>query len=220
MSQTPEHPKIYHILHVDRLPSVVADGCLWSDAEMVARGSSGTGIGMSKIKQRRLRELLVFKRPPLFVGECVPFYFCPRSVMLYVISRRNHLELAYTGGQEHIVHLEADLQRTTQWAEQKGLRWAFTSSNAGARYSEFHTNLDELDRLDWSAINAGKWGGPGVPDSLMEKKQAELLIESRFPWNLVDRIGVISGSVGGIALNAMGTVTHRPHVEVHREWYY
>lgn len=25
----PAQPKIYHIVHVDRLPSIVADGCLW-----------------------------------------------------------------------------------------------------------------------------------------------------------------------------------------------
>ena len=28
----PTRPKIYHILHVDRLASVLDDGVLWSDA--------------------------------------------------------------------------------------------------------------------------------------------------------------------------------------------
>ena len=31
----PMQPKIYHIMHVDRLPSIVADGYLWCDAEIV-----------------------------------------------------------------------------------------------------------------------------------------------------------------------------------------
>ena len=38
MPPPPAQPKIYHILHVDRLASIVADGCLWSDAEVVLRG--------------------------------------------------------------------------------------------------------------------------------------------------------------------------------------
>ena len=48
-------PKVYHILHVDRLASVIADGVLWSDAEMMNRQNRNTGttIGMNKIKQRR-----------------------------------------------------------------------------------------------------------------------------------------------------------------------
>jgi hypothetical protein len=29
----PRHPKVYHIVHIDRLPSIVSDGCLWCDAE-------------------------------------------------------------------------------------------------------------------------------------------------------------------------------------------
>jgi hypothetical protein len=53
----PTHPKIYHIVHVDRLPSIVADECLWCDAEVSRRQSGGTAVGMSRIKNRRLHEL-------------------------------------------------------------------------------------------------------------------------------------------------------------------
>ncbi len=93
----PSHPKIYHIAHVDRLPSIVADGFLWCDAEVIRREPAGTTIGMSSIKQRRLT-LPLSSYPDLHVGDCVPFYFCPRSVMLYLIHRGNHPELDYRGG--------------------------------------------------------------------------------------------------------------------------
>ena len=33
----PPRPKIYHIVHVDRLESIIADGYLWSDAEVRKR---------------------------------------------------------------------------------------------------------------------------------------------------------------------------------------
>ena len=55
--------------------------------------------------------------------------------MLYLIYRRNE-ELTYKGGQEPIVHLEADLHATIAWAQQNARRWAFTLSNAGAYYFE------------------------------------------------------------------------------------
>ena len=100
----PAQPKIYHIVHIDNLASIVADGCLWSDAVMIQR-QGGTVIGMGGIKQRRLG-LPVSCHDGLNVGDCVPFYFCPRSIMLYVIHCANHPELAYRGGQQPIVHLE------------------------------------------------------------------------------------------------------------------
>src|SRR5215467_10201924 len=94
----PMQPKIYHIVHVDRLPSIIADGCLWCDAEIVRRSPPSTTIGMSSIKQRRLT-LSLTSHPDLHVGDCVPFYFCPRSIMLYVIRQANHPELLYRNGQ-------------------------------------------------------------------------------------------------------------------------
>jgi len=109
-------PRIYHIVHGDRLASIIADGVLWCDAEMQRNLRPGTSIGMSTIKERRLRKRLN-SCPGLRVGDCVPFYFCPRSVMLYVIYKKNHQELPCRGGQEPIVHLEAEVQEVVDWAE-------------------------------------------------------------------------------------------------------
>ena len=106
----PTRPKIYHIVHTDRLSSITADEYLWSDSEMENRSgsSTGTSIGISEIKRSRRVKVLP-SYPDLHVGDCVPFYFCPRSVMLYMLYRRNDPSLTYRDGQNHIVHLEADL---------------------------------------------------------------------------------------------------------------
>lgn len=77
---------------------------LLCDAKIIAQNAIGTTIGMNTIKQRRLTELTLSSYPDLFVGQCVPFYFCPRSIMLYVIHRADSEELAYKGGQEPIIH--------------------------------------------------------------------------------------------------------------------
>lgn len=108
MSTPPAQPKIYHITHLDNLAAMAAEGRLVSDALMIQRGGPQAPIGMSRIKQRRLT-LPVSCHPGDFVGDYVPFYFCPRSVMLYVLHRGNDPDLAYRGGQSPIVHLEADL---------------------------------------------------------------------------------------------------------------
>ena len=100
----PAQPKIYHIAHVDRLASIVANSSLLCDAEIQRRAPSGTTIGMSDIKRRRLVELVMSSHPGLHVGDCVPFYFCPRSVMLYLIHQGNHPELDYRGDQGPVIH--------------------------------------------------------------------------------------------------------------------
>ena len=182
-SPVPPNPKIYHIVHVDRLRSIIAEDGLLCDADIAHRPSSGTVIGMHGIKRRRLVRSLN-SHPGLCVGGCVPFYFCPRSIMLYLIHMANHPELEYRGGQKPIVHLEADLRRSVAWAEDHGLRWAFTLSNAGSRYCQDRSDLADLGQIDWSAVAARHWQG------CKEAKQAEFLIEQRFPWKLITRIGV------------------------------
>lgn len=210
----PAEPKIYHIVHVDRLPSIIADGWLWCDAEIIRRAPAGTTIGMNGIKQRRLNELTLASHPDLHVGDCVPFYFCPRSIMLFLIHRANHPELTYRGGQGPIVHLEADLGRTVGWAKDQAWRWAFTLSNAGAYYFEDRCDLADLHEIDWDAVEARDWR------QCQHGKQAEFLVERQFPWKLVSRIGVLSRQAYGPVAAALRTAAHKPPIEIKPDWYY
>lgn len=215
----PTHPKIYHILHVDRVGSVASDDHLFADSIVLQRRPPGTTIGMSSIKTRRLG-LPLTSHNGLRVGDCVPFYFCSRSVMLFLLHRANHEELEYRGGQDPIIHLEADLMETVRWAEANQKRWAFTLSNAGANYFEDRCDLNQLGEVNWDAVVAQKWSGSGVSRSLKEGKQAEFLVEESFPWTLVERIGVNSQSVAQQVSDAMIGHRHRPPVEIKRSWYY
>lgn len=215
MSPPPQEPKVYHITHVDNLASIFADGRLCCDRVMIERGGPAAMVGISGIKARRL-ELPVDCHHGLRVGDCVPFYFCPRSVMLYVISCRNHPELAYRDGQDEIVHLELDLHDVVTWAGSQERRWAFSLSNAGARYTEFRGHLAQLSEIDWNAVSASDWRSATVKES----KQAEFLVEEEVPWTLVSQVGVISAGMKARAEAAIATAAHRPPVALRRDWYY
>jgi len=124
--------------------------------------------------------------------------------------------LAYQGGQRPILHLEADLQATVDWANRGGRRWAFSRGNAGAYYTSFFNDLDELAVLDWDAIPQIDWRDPDVK----EAKQSEFLVETNFPWELIQRIGALDAQIARSVSNAITSAGHQPRVEVVREWYY
>ena len=208
--------KIYHIVHIDKLSSIISNGCLFSDAIMNEREiQKGTTIGISTIKARRLNKKLE-SYPDLTVGGCVPFYFCPRSVMLYVIYKGNHPDLNYKGGQQKILHLELNLEKVLNWAKQNGKRCVFTTSNAGSEYFEDFNDFNLIyNEINWNAINADLW------QSVKEEKQAEFLIESKLDWSLVDVIGtqntITYKEVSAILDRAD---KHRPELKVMPGWYY
>ena len=136
--------------------------------------------------------------------------------MLYLIHRANHPELSYRGGQGPIVHLEADLHATVAWAESDGRRWAFTLSNAGAHYTEFRNDLDDLDEVDWAAVANNDFRSPEVK----EGKQAEFLVQETCDWNLIRRIGVRSEPTRTRVVAALGGAEHRPPIVVRPDWYF
>lgn len=216
MQPVPAQPKIYHITHLNNLSGIVTTGGLWSDAERIARGLQCQIVGMSKIKQRRLAELEVSCHPGTTVGQYVPFYFCPRSVMLYLLYKGNHIDLDYRGGQTPILHLQADLHATVRWAESKSIRWAFTTLNAGARYNNFYASLDRLNEVNWSAVVATDWKNPVFRDG----KQAEFLLCDWFPWHLVEKIGVINQTTANEVTGILFGATHIPTLSVEPNWYY
>jgi ssDNA thymidine ADP-ribosyltransferase, DarT len=170
---------------------------------------------MNHIKERRLR-LPVTCHKGTCVGDYVPFYFCPRSLMLYVIHKANDGELTYRGGQEPIVHLEADLHRVISWADSAGRRWAFSLSNAGAFYAPFRSEVARLDEVNWQAVAAVDFRSADIRHG----KQAEFLVHESFPWQLVQRIGVTSRSVAAQVVSMMRSAEPRPSVEVRPGWYY
>lgn len=222
MSPPPANPRIYHITHVDNLSAIAANGCLLSDAAMLARGGPTSAVGMEHIKQRRLG-LSVHCHPGLKVGDCVPFYFCPRSIMLFVIHCANHPDLRYRGGEGSIVHLEADLQAVVRWALEQGRRWAFSLSNAGAVYAQFRTGLNCLADIDWDAVFSTNFtNGSYTPSGNLVKefKQAEFLLHDTFPWVLVHRVGVRSTAIADKTRVALKDVAHQPSVSVQPSWYF
>lgn len=214
MSLPPSPLKIYHITHCNNLSGIVSEGCLWSDAKRLERCVSTELVGMSMIKQRRLTELIVTCYKGTFVVQYVPFYFCPRSIMLYILYKGNHPEIAYTGGQEPILHLQADVARVVRWAKEQRVRWAFSTRSAGTRYCHFHKSLDKLGEIDWDAVAAQDFRDQAIKDG----KQAEFLVYECLPWDLVEVIGVYDPKVAEKVKAIIGDSGHQPTINVQPEW--
>ena len=214
-NNAPDHPKIFHITHLDNLPSIVQEGVLWSDSKRIERQIGCQLVGMSSIKERRLH-LPVSCHRGTAVGDYVPFYFCPRSVMLYLLHKGNHVEINYRGGQQPIVHLVADLHAVVEWADAQQRRWAFSNRNAGTYYADFFNDLADLGRINWDAVGATDFSNPLVKDG----KQAEFLVQESSPWSLIEAIGVFDQTSVQRVRALLRGVAHQPVIRVEKSWYF
>lgn len=170
---------------------------------------------MSRIKQRRLEEIVVPPHPGTHVGDYVPFDFCPRSVMLYVIHRGNDADLSYRGGQWPVLRALGGRDAGHRLGRGRGRPWAL-SSDPGNRLAEFSARRQDLDRLDRTAIESLDFRDRAVK----EAKQAEFLIHDRLPFEFIDKIGAATDTVRGQALEILAASGYEPNVETTPTWYY
>lgn len=202
----PNDPLIFHITHEDNLPGILSEGGLWCDAQRIARGLPNTNIGHRHIKQRRLARP-VMTRGGGTLGDYVPFNFCPRSVMLYVVYK-GHQD--YDGGQENIVHLVSNVSRATAL----GRPWAFTDRHAELAHALHFDDLAKLGEVPWQVMSRTYW------QDVREERQAEFLVREHFPWSAVCEVAVMSAATASRVQSAISRAAHQPQVTIRPDWYY
>lgn len=211
--RSPVH--IYHITHIDNLEGILQEGGLWAKNSLK---SPHVSVAYEHIQIRRS-----MKNVPVYPGgtlhDYVPFYFCPRSPMLYVLHNPPEDQMPYKGGQRPILHLVANLDAVRE----ARLEFVFTDRHALTAYARFYTSKDDpANCLDWKAIGSDYWyNTPEQPDR-REKKQAEFLVHRFFPWELIEAIGVMNQDIEQKVLNVLQRFPSHAHppVWVRRGWYY
>lgn len=204
-------PPIYHFTHGRNLPSIFTDG------ELRPSASAGTAVDIADVKIKTSRESRVVTcGPGGFVGEYVPFYFAPRSPMLFRIQQGG-VE-GVDGDPRGLVYFAT----TTERVEAAGLRWVFTDGNAAAAVTRFFDDNTDLlaEIVDWPLMVATYWGNTTEDGDRVRRRGAEFLVHGAVPLAVIDEIGVYDAAAQARArgiLVAAGTVLT---VNVRQEWYF
>ena len=152
----------------------------------------------------------ILKGPDGVLGDYVPFNFCPRSVMLYVISQG--LVDGYSEGQGRVIHLVSSVEKVIE----TGQPYLFTDRHAEPPEAEYFEGLGDLSKLRWDIIESNNWGG----DIRRPIKQAEFLVHQSFPWTGVLEIGAMTKEAVEEVERIVSVAEHRPPAQLHRDWYY
>jgi hypothetical protein len=202
------NPDVFHISHINNLASIIQSGGLISDAIRIKQKIGNQNIGYSHIKQRRLQHLVTVSQRGV-IGNYVPFNFCPRSVMLFVVYR-GHTD--YNGGQQSILHLMTDVERVRAHNPD----CFFTDIHADLGYAEQIADFSRIKDLNWDYINRSNWRDPVIK----ETKQAEFLAFNSVPWAAIKEIGVINQQVAAQVSAIILNHPHQPLVSIKPQWYY
>jgi hypothetical protein len=179
---------LYHFTHVDNLSAILASGALVSDR--LARERTSTDVGDHGVKAAR-RTCDVPVGPGGCVDEYVPFYFAPRSPMMYRIAcdHRDSVDGRYPDGDHPLVYLVTSIDRVVS----AHLPWVASDGNCASGVTTYTDCLVDLDaHVDWPLMTERYWNNtPDDPDR-MRRRMAEFLIKDRLPINWL--LGFATGS--------------------------
>lgn len=202
---------IYHITHIDNLPMILDAGGLFSDTRKATLPALPTSIAYEDIKEKRARKMVTCG-PAGCVADYVPFYFAPKSPMLYTISRGN-----IQGRKESdIVYLVSTVEHVCG----RGLGYIFTDGHPIMAFTSFYDSLNNLDQVDWQLMESNYWNDIATDMDRKRRRQAEFLVRDFFPLDLVGLVATSNEHVRKSVASLLECLPGTPAVAVKREWYY
>jgi hypothetical protein len=200
-----------HFTHVENLAGIAAGGGLFADC--VLRGGAITVRECGDLDIKRQRRSTAVRVPPGgVVGDYVPFYFAPRSPMLYKIWKGG--VSTYQDGQEPLVYLVSSLATVDEAA----LPWVGSDGNVAASVSEHTNEWARLESIvDWPLMKENIWRNTEDDGDRMRRRMAELLVNRVFPAQCIEYLVAKSQPVAELAgSHVQGKIP----IRIRPGWYY
>lgn len=201
---------IFHFTHGQNLPSILADG----ELRPSVAAATAVDIADAKIKTSRgTREVTC--GPGGFVGGYVPFYFAPRSPMLFRIQQSG-VE-GVDGDPRGLVYFAT----TTERIVAAGLEWVFSDGNAASAVTRFVDDMDMLETtIDWPLMGAVYWRNTEEDGDRVRRRGAEFLVHGAVPLEVIDEIGVYNLAAQTRGQEILAEATVEITVNVRENWYF
>lgn len=201
---------IYHFSHGKNLEAILAA----SELRASATAATTIDIADAKIKGSR-KDRAVTCGPGGTVGDYVPFYFAPRSPMLFRIQQ---------GGVEGVDGNPAGLvyfATTTERLDAAGLAWVSTDGNAAAVVTQFFDDPALLaEKVDWALMEAIYWNNTTEDGDRVRRRGAECLVRGAVPLQVIDELGVYNATAQTRASAILAAAGRELAVTVRRNWYF
>lgn len=208
----PDKIYLYRITHIDNLDFILKSGKLTCPSHADC-DPNYIGIGDSTlINNRNLKQISV--EPEGDFTDYVAFYFGKRSPMLYSIQRGFNEVIQRSP--ETIIYLVTSLEKI----QECGCQYVFTDGHGYHSMSQFFNREDELEEIDWNAVNLTHWNDTEEDPDRKRRKQAEFLIYKELPLSSLGGIVVYDETAKKRVLNTFAAYNFSCFLAVKSNWYY
>nr|BFD33537.1 toxin-antitoxin system toxin DarT [Pigmentibacter ruber] len=210
-----QNQEIYHFTHKDNIVSIIKSNGIFSTNNGKINKIEFKDASYLNIQDRRSRALVNTKINGV-LHDYIPFYFAPRSPMLYA-----HYKNKVTSKikQSDLVYLVSSIGSVVN----DKLNYAFTDGHAAQNISSFFDDLKDLNQIDWPLMKDKMWNNTLEDTDRTRRRQAEFLVKDFFPFQLVHKIGVFDESNKKYIISILKNNDKEnmvKHVFIERYWYF
>lgn len=179
--ETPEKIWLYRIIHISNLDYILKNGIYTSESPNFDPNFKNIG-DTSLINYRK--NIAACDPPGGNLSEYIPFYFGPRSPMLFQIAKG--YEDIPKHPQEDIIYLITSFNQV----KLHQLEYFFTDGNARSETANKYNSEHNFQNLDWTTIYGTYWKSDETDLLRKQKKQSEFLVKNYMPITCIEYIGV------------------------------
>lgn len=205
---------LYRIVHIDNLEFILCNNRLTTYSHAYS-DSNYVGIGEGELINLRTNHTIVTTNSGnSYCPSCdfLPFYFSPRSVMLYRIKTGWNVPKIE---QEKIIYFVYKLSDIIEHSN-----FLFTDGHGYAKITQWFDDIAFLNQIDASDIKRSDWNNTEADADRQRRKQAEFWIENEIVLNLTTGIGVYNENALHLAQELCAKHKRQIEIKVKPEYYY
>ncbi|MBM3495911.1 MAG: DUF4433 domain-containing protein [Armatimonadetes bacterium] len=205
-----EHALVFRLTHISNVPTILTNGLHCGNSpDADPRFHS---IGNADVIARRARRA-VPAPPHGALGDYVPFYFTPWSVMLLnILTGRGVPRVAKTD----LAIVTSSVSRLRD----AGVRVLFTDRHAGMRSAGFFERPEDLGRIDWDILRRRDFRTDADDPGKRERYQAEALAFRHVPVAALMGVACYDTEAVSALTVLMRSAPSGVPIRARREWYF
>ncbi|MBO4700917.1 MAG: DUF4433 domain-containing protein [Alphaproteobacteria bacterium] len=229
MANIPDKIFVFHFTAFRNLKSILQSKALKSKLVLRREKIVPINIACNNIQDKRARTLVGTGDRTLH--DYVPFYFAPRSPMLYSVVGKNVPEAEETN-QNNFIYFVTDILNLLN------TDFRFTDYQAVSAYATFYDNQTDLDKICWELIHekphlpVAHSPFPGYCKYFQnsdteekyvkrkEARQAEFLVFESVPLGKITLIVVKNEKMKNSVENMLHEFGIKIKVEIREDWYF
>ena len=170
---------LYHFTTLSNLENIFREGALLCKNQCSSFQIDDIAYGNIQDKRSKVE----VPHPPYgYLHDYVPFYFAPRSPMMYVLTKTHKIGRRWPADQ--LIYLLTSVSQIEFYK----LNFVFTDGHAIMKFTRFFDDVIHLDQVDWRVMRLKQWTNTVRDQDIERRRQAEFLINDRVPLKLIKGI--------------------------------